>query len=108
MKMIYYKEYIAIIEYDPEDSIYVGRLAGIDDIAVFHGSNFEELTKSFHELVDHYIEVSKITGYPAKKPATVELNIQIVPEIYSAITTAVKTSGKSLNQWACEAFSTAA
>ncbi len=39
MNMMKYKNYIARIEFDDDDRIFVGRLAGIDDIVSFHGTN---------------------------------------------------------------------
>ena len=68
MNMMKYNNYIARIEFDEEDRIFVGRLAGIDDIVSFHDSNVDELETAFHESVDHYIEVSERTGRPAQKP----------------------------------------
>ena len=108
MNTLYYKDYTAIVEFDADDSIFIGRLAGIDDIAVFHGSTLKELTIAFHELVDHYLEISQLSGKPAKKSSTINLMLQIVPEIHTAISFAAKKSGKSINQWACEVFSNAA
>ncbi len=39
MNMMKYNNYLARIEFDEEDRIFVGRLAGIEDIVSFHGSN---------------------------------------------------------------------
>ncbi len=37
-----YKGYAANIQYDAEDHIFVGRLAGITDIVTFHGESVTE------------------------------------------------------------------
>ena len=58
MKMMRYKNFSATVEYDPLDNIYVGHLTDIQDIVGFHGENIQELETSFHEAVEHYIEVS--------------------------------------------------
>ena len=47
-----YKNYIARIEYDPDDEIFVGHIAGIRDIVGFHADNVEELKIAFYESVD--------------------------------------------------------
>ena len=49
-----YKNYTARIEYDPDDDIFVGHIAGIRDIVGFHADNVEELKIAFYESVDDY------------------------------------------------------
>ena len=68
MNAMTYRGYAARIAYDAEDRIFVGRLAGIKDIVVFHGTTVDELETAFHETVDHYLEVCERTGRPAQKP----------------------------------------
>ena len=46
MNMMKYKGYVAHIEYDEEDRIFVGHLAGIKDIVGFHGITVNELEKA--------------------------------------------------------------
>lgn len=71
MNMMKYKGYVAQIEYDDEDRIFVGHLAGIRDIVGFHGETVDELEAAFHESVDNYIAISGETGRPAEKPVPV-------------------------------------
>jgi len=47
-----YKGYVAHIEYEEENRIFVGHLAGIKDIVGFHGTTVNELKSSFHESVN--------------------------------------------------------
>ena len=108
MNMMKYRGYVARIEYDEEDRIFAGRLAGIDDIVVFHGSTVDELEAAFHESVDHYLEVSVRTGRPAQKPYSGKLMLRINPEIHAAVATASQVQGKSINQWAAEVLDRAA
>jgi predicted HicB family RNase H-like nuclease len=68
MNAMTFKGYRANIEYDVEDRIFVGRLSGIDDIVVFHGSTVDELETAFHESVNHYIEVSERIGKRTSEP----------------------------------------
>jgi len=103
-----YNNYIARIEFDEEDRIFVGRLAGIEDIVSFHGSNVDELEAAFHESVDHYLEVSDRTGRPAQKPYSGNLMLRINPDIHAAVATISQIQGKSINQWAGEVLDKAA
>ncbi len=102
MNMMKYKDYIAQIEYDEEDRIFVGHLAGIKDIVGFHGTTVDELEKAFHESVDNYLAISEETGRPAQKPYSGNLMLRISPEIHAAVATASQVQGKSINQWVSE------
>lgn len=108
MNMMKYKGYVARIEFDEEDRVFVGRLAGIDDIVSFHGTNVDELETAFHESVNHYLEVSKQTGRPAQKPYSGNLMLRINPDIHAAVATASQVQGKSINQWVAEVLDKAA
>ncbi len=100
MNAMTYRGYAARIEYDAEDRIFVGRLADIKDIAVFHGTTVDELEAAFHETVDHYLAVNARTGRPAQKPYSGRLLLHIDPETHAAMAVAAELSGVSLDQWA--------
>lgn len=108
MNAMTYRGYAARIEFDPEDRIFVGRLAGITDVVVFHGSTVDELETAFHETVDHYLEVSERTGHPAQKPYSGKLLLRVTPDTHAAMAMAAQLSGSSLNQWAANALIQAA
>ena len=108
MSMMKYKNYAARVEYDQEDRIFVGRVAGIQDIVSFHGKTVDELEQAFHESIDHYLEVSERTGRPAQKPYSGNLMLRIAPELHASVATVAQLQGKSINQWASEILSKAA
>ena len=56
MHTMQYRGYTARIEFDEDDRIFVGHLAGIKDIVGFHGITVDELERAFHESVDAYKE----------------------------------------------------
>ena len=51
-----YKGYSARIDYDDEDGIFTGQIAGIRDGVGVHADNVEALREAFHEAVEDYIE----------------------------------------------------
>jgi len=71
-----YKGYAARIEFDAEDRIFVGRLAGIKDIVSFHATTAEELKNAFREAVDDYLEACKKIGKPPEKPYPLEVHVR--------------------------------
>ncbi len=97
-----YKGYVARIEYDDLDRIFVGHLAGIKDIVGFHGATMDELETAFHESVDNYLAISEETSRPAQKPFSGKLELQVSPDVYAALAAAAQMHGKSINQLASE------
>ena len=108
MNMMKYNGYIAHIEYDDEDHIFVGHLAGIKDIVGFHGATVNELESAFEESVDNYLAISEETGRLAQKPFSGKLMLRISPDIHAAVATVAEVHGKSINQWVSDILAKAA
>ncbi|MDR2173785.1 MAG: type II toxin-antitoxin system HicB family antitoxin, partial [Burkholderiales bacterium] len=84
MNAMTYKGYAARVEYDAEDRIFVGHLAGIRDIVGFHGSSVDELEAAFHESVDDYLAACEKLGQKPDKPASGKMMLRVSPEIHGA------------------------
>ncbi len=108
MNQMSYRSYFAHIEYDEVDRIFVGHLAGLQDIVGFHGTSVDELEQAFHEAVESYLAISEESGRAAQKPYTEPLILTISPETHAAVATLSHRQGKSIQQWATEAISRAA
>jgi predicted HicB family RNase H-like nuclease len=108
MNAMTYKGYMARVEFDPRDNIFVGRVLGVSDRISFHGETVMELTTDFHEAVDHYIEDCEKTGRTPQKPASGKLMLRIRPEVHAAVGIAAAAAGKSINQWVDEVLEQAA
>jgi predicted HicB family RNase H-like nuclease len=54
MNAMIYRGYTARIEFNAEDSCYIGHIAGIKDVIGFHADTVKELRKAFKEAVDDY------------------------------------------------------
>jgi predicted HicB family RNase H-like nuclease len=107
MNSMLYKGYSARIEFDDQDRIFVGHLAGIRDIVGFHGSSVDELEAAFHEAVDDYLAHCAKLGLPANKPFSGRLLLRVPPEVHAQASIAAKVAGISLNQWAAQALAQA-
>jgi predicted HicB family RNase H-like nuclease len=97
-----YRGYFAHIEFDAEDRVFFGRLAGIRDIITFHGETVDELEAAFKEAVDDYLATCAKLGESPNKPYSGKLTLRIPPSVHAAIATAAETSGKSLNKWVAD------
>ena len=102
MNAMFYKGYSARIEFDDEDRIFVGHLAGIRDIVGFHGSSVDELEAAFHEAVDDYVAHCEKLGLPPNKPFSGRMLLRVPPEVHARASAAAQVAGISLNQWATQ------
>lgn len=103
-----YKGYSARVEYDDEDGIFVGRIAGIRDGVGFHADSVAELREAFHEAVEDYIETCTRIGKEPQKAFSGQMMFRVNPELHRRAVVAAELAGKSLNQWAEEVLSRAA
>jgi predicted HicB family RNase H-like nuclease len=103
-----YKGYSARVEYDDEDGILFGQVAGIRDGVGFHADNVEELRAAFHEAVDDYLETCAKVGKEPQKPYSGKMMFRVSPDVHRRAALAAELSGKSLNQWAEDVIDRAA
>ena len=102
-----YKGYSAKIEFDAEDRIFFGRLAGINDGVSFHAETVDELIDAFHEAVEDYHETCAKIGKQPEKAYSGKLMLRVDPVLHARLARAAELAGKSLNQLGVEALSRA-
>ena len=98
MNTISYKGYIARIEPDLDDGVLVGRVINTRDIIGFHGQTISEAIKSFHAVIDEYLEDCQQRAIDPNKPYSGKFNLRLPPDLHSEIASEAAKSGKSLNQ----------
>lgn len=108
MNTMSHKGYSARIEYDDEDEIFFGRVAGVRDGISFHGDTVAELKAAFQEAVDDYLETCARIGKNPDKPYSGNLMLRVDPAVHSKVAQAAELAGKSLNQWGEEVLRQAA
>ena len=108
MSAMTYRGYSARIEYDAEDEIFFGKIAGIRDGVGFHADTVADLKAAFREAVDDYLAACASIGKNPQKPYSGNLMLRVGPEIHARAARAAELSGMSLNQWSEEALSRAA
>ena len=100
--------YCARVEYDDEDGIFVGRIAGIRDGVGFHADSVAELREAFHDAVEDYLETCASIGKEPQKAFSGQMMFRVNPELHRKAAIAAELAGKSLNQWAEEVLNRAA
>jgi predicted HicB family RNase H-like nuclease len=103
-----YKGYSARIEYDDDDGILFGQLAGISDGIGFHADSVEDLRLAFQEAVDDYLATCAKLGKEPQKAYSGKVMFRIDPEVHARAAKAAELAGKSLNEWAGEVLAKAA
>jgi predicted HicB family RNase H-like nuclease len=106
-KPLSYKGYVAYVEFDVEDRIFCGRVAGTTDIVTFHGESVDELVRAFEEAVDGYLSLSEKLGRSPQKPYSGKLMLRVPPEVHAHAAAMAEAHGMSLNQWAAEVLARA-
>lgn len=76
-KAMTYKGYSALVEYDDDDGIFFGRLAGIRDGVGFHADTVAELRNAFREAVDDYLTSCERIGRPAQRPFSGQIMVRV-------------------------------
>lgn len=103
-----YKGYAARVEFDAADELFVGHLAGLNDVVGFHSETTAGLKNAFHDAVDDYIATCEKAGKPAEKPYSGKMMLRVAPEVHARAALAAQLSGKSMNQWGEEVILAAA
>lgn len=102
-----YRRYRAAVEFDAEDGLFFGRIAGIRDGIGFHAETVQALVAAFHEAVDDYIETCVKLGKVAERPYSGKVLLRIDPVLHASTAQAAELAGMSLNQWTEQVLRTA-
>ena len=102
LNIMKYRGYIARIDFESKDEIFVGRLLGMSEPIVFHGASVEELRGDLQFAVDHYLAECAKMGQKPEKPAPGKLLLRLPAEVHAAIVVTAAAAGKSVNQWVAD------
>ena len=103
-----YKGYSARVEFDAEDRIFAGRIAGIREIVGFHAETVTGLEKAFREAVNDYVRACDELGQSPNKPVSGNMMLRVPTEVHARAIEAAELAGVSLNVWAADALRQAA
>lgn len=94
-----YKGYEACVRYSDEDETLVGEVINTRDMLVFDGNTIAELEKSYHAVVDEYLQDCEKEGREPEKPFSGQFVLRINPELHRELFLRAKHSGLSLNAY---------
>lgn len=103
-----YKGYVGTIEFDEDDLVFHGRLAGIRDIVTFEADTARDLVQAFHDSVDDYLEFCAERDHSPQKPFSGKLLLRLSPDLHGRVTSAAARRASSVNQWIADTLAEAA
>jgi len=99
-----FKDFIGTVHYSTKDSVFYGKIEGINDLITFEGESVSELKSAFEEAVDDYIALCQEVDKEPLKSFKGSFNIRIDPKLHSKAFKIAAMNGKSLNQFVSEAI----
>lgn len=102
--LLKYRGYHGTVDYSAEDGMLIGYVIGIRDSLNYHGFSIEQITDSFHNCIDSYLEMCERYGRSPDKEYRGSFNIRITPELHREAAIAAELAGISLNQFVQEAI----
>ena len=103
-----HKGYFARVEFDADDLLFFGSIAGIEDGVGFHADTVEGLVAAFEEAVDDYLETCERIGKSPDRPYSGRVFLRVDPAMHAKIAAAARLAGMSINQFGEEALERAA
>jgi predicted HicB family RNase H-like nuclease len=102
--LLQYKEFFGSVHFSSDDTIFFGKIEGINDLVTFEGKTVEEIKKSFKEAIDDYLEICRQTNKEPLKSYKGSFNIRISPDLHKKAVLKSITRGVSLNQFVQKAI----
>lgn len=99
-----YKDYLAKIEFDDEDGLFVGHVIGLQDSLNFHGTSVNELQQAFEDCIENYFVYCKKVGKEPEKRYGGNFNVRVAPEVHREAVVRAAEEGVTLNQFVVEAI----
>ena len=99
-----FKDFIGTVHFSTKDSVFYGKIEGINDLVTFEGETVDELKMAFEDSVKDYIELCKEVDKEPLKSFKGSFNVRIDPKLHSKAFKVASMNGKSLNQFVSEAI----
>ncbi len=99
-----YKDFIDTVHFSTKDSVFYGKIGGINDLVTFEGESVKNLKSAFKEAVDDYIYLCNENGKTPLKSFKGSFNVRIEPKLHFKAFKLAKIHGKSLNQFVSDAI----
>lgn len=98
--MMQYKGYTAgPIDFDAEDGVFSGTVAGLRDVIHFEGTTAKELARAFRDSIDSYLKLCAENGQQPDRPFNGKILVRTEPKLHRKAALRAAVEGVSLSQW---------
>ncbi|MDD5093059.1 MAG: type II toxin-antitoxin system HicB family antitoxin [Dehalococcoidia bacterium] len=102
-----YKGYIGKVELDEEAGILHGEVINTRDVITFQGQTVAEITQSFRDSIDDYLDFCKTRGEKPEKPYSGKFTLRLEPDLHRKIHIKANLENTSVNTWVTEVLESA-
>ncbi len=96
------KGFIGSVHFSTDDSVFFGKVEGINDLITFEGRSVDELISAFQYMVDEHIKDCEKENIDIEKSYKGSLNVRLAPELHRRIAISAKLRGESINKFISE------
>ncbi len=96
-----YKGYSAVVNFDEDDQLFVGKVVDIDSRTniSFHSKHADELQQEFEASVKAYLDMCKERGIQPRKSISGKLSLRIPPALHARVSARAQVEGVSINKY---------
>ena len=95
--LLEYKGYYGSVEYSAADEILYGKVMGVRGYLSYTGVSLEHLRIDFMNMIDDYLDSCAQDGVEPQKPNMGIFDVQISPELHTALEVYSQSRGKTLS-----------
>jgi predicted HicB family RNase H-like nuclease len=99
-----YKGFIGSVHFSADDSVFFGKVEGINDLITFEGETVKELTAAFYAMVNEHIQDCEAENISPEKSYKGSFNVRLTPELHRRIAVSAKMRGETINKFVFEAL----
>ena len=93
-----HKGYTGTAQYSEVDEIFHGKIVGINDSVIYHGTSVAEIKQNFVDAVDGYLAMCEQIGKDPNKPYKGSFNVRMSPERHRQAVIVATQEGITLNK----------
>ena len=97
--MLTYRGYIGRVDFDENAHTFFGTVINANVLVSFRGTTVKELEKSFHNVVDSYLEDCEAEGTQPEKPYNGTIIVRVSPETHRRVAIKAASCKESMNRY---------
>jgi predicted HicB family RNase H-like nuclease len=97
--MLSYKGYIGMVDFDENAYTFYGTVVNANMLVSFRGETVVELEKSFHDVIETYLDDCLKESKAPEKPYSGKITVRITPSVHKRIAIKAAVLKKSMNKY---------